>query len=280
MNKRIAIACLMMVSVSNCQSVKKDYLITLHTDYGNIRLVLYDETPLHKENFLKRVRNNAYDSVIFHRVIEGFMIQGGDPPRSAGTAEADTGTLSAELVPKYFHHRGALAAARQGDAVNPERKSSVSQFYIVQGRTYTEEELLIDRDKLLQGLSQLIMDPNYDTLRQAFMALEEKGDWSAYQAKIYACKPLIEQALDINVSQQMSPDRLSAYTQIGGTPHLDDTYTVFGRVVEGMEVVDTIAALPRDRADQPLTHVFMHTSMEELPQKELYARYGLNTLEE
>ena len=190
---------LIMIS---CQSNAQTY--TIETNLGNIQVKLYDKTPLHKENFEKLVDAQLYDSVMFHRIIQGFMIQTGNPatkPGFDGTSKIDLNyTVEAEFVPEYFHKKGALAAARTGDAVNPEKRSSSSQFYIVQGRTFADEEL-----------NQL----------EAEMNLEF---------------PELQRGI---------------YKMIGGTPFLDQNYTVFGEVVKGMAVVDAIAAIPTGPGNFP-----------------------------
>ena len=191
-------------------------VVRMETSLGNIRLRLYDETVCHRENMLKLVREGFYNGMLFHRVIEDFMIQTGDPQsRLARTGallgDGDTGyTLKAEIVPGYFHKRGALAAAREGDDVNPEKNSSGSQFYIVEGKVFSPEELTALVDRINRN-------------RQTKLVL--------------------------------SPEQVEAYTTIGGSPHLDGEYTVFGEVIEGMEVVKQISEQPTDENDRPLTDV-------------------------
>jgi peptidyl-prolyl cis-trans isomerase B (cyclophilin B) len=180
----------------SCQAQTQTY--TIETSLGNIKVKLYDNTPLHKENFEKLVSEQFYDSVLFHRIIQGFMIQTGN---GATKGLGDLGyTVPAEFVPENFHKKGALSAARTGDAVNPEKRSSSSQFYIVQGRTYTDQELDVIEEKL-------------------------QVEYSEFQRGIYKT--------------------------MGGTPFLDQNYTVFGEVVEGLEVVDKIAAVPTRAGDWP-----------------------------
>ena len=190
--------------------MKETTLVKMHTNYGEIVLKLYEETPLHRDNFIKLAQDGIYDGLLFHRVIEKFMIQGGDPDsRDAEPGKMlGEGTLGynipAEIVPHLFHRRGALCAAREADDVNPNRESSSSQFYIVQGRTFTEKELNI-------------MSKNYGL--------------------------------------KLTDEQRKVYTTEGGAPHLDGSYTVFGEVVEGMDVVDKIASVKRDKFDRPLEDV-------------------------
>ena len=204
--------------------------VLIETTMGNIRVALYNETPLHRDNFLKLIREyHYYDSLLFHRVIPDFMIQAGDPysknaPKGAvlGDHSLDY-TIPAEIrLPQIYHKRGALAAAREPDMVNPKRESSSSQFYIVYGRKQDERGLQRGRDNL----------------RQLF------GD-----------------------SIKMTDEMREAYTTVGGTPHLDGGYTVFGEVLEGMYVVDRIQRVERDANDRPLedVRIVKATILKDLP---------------
>ena len=214
--KRYLFVLFAVAMLMSCSS-KKEYKVRMYTTAGNIDLVLYDETPLHRDNFIKLVKESVYDSLLFHRVIPDFMIQAGDPASKnapAGTllGEGDLGyTVPAEFMPElYYHKRGVLAAAREGDDVNPERASSACQFYIVWGRVFTAEELESYRN-------------NY---------------------KRRTGKELV-----------ITPEQSAAYTTVGGTPHLDGQYTVFGEVISGLDVVDRIQNVQCDGNDRPLRDV-------------------------
>jgi len=189
--------------------------VRIETSKGTIVVELYDETPKHRDNFLKLAGEGFYDGSLFHRVIGGFMAQGGDPESKTAQPEQRLGTggpgytVEAEIDPAYIHVKGALAAARQGDQVNPQRRSSGSQFYIVQGRDVTKE-----------SLQKLVMS---------------KG--SAGQPFSY------------------TPDQIAAYEELGGTPHLDMQYTVFGRVIEGLDVLDAICGVQVNRSNRPLEDI-------------------------
>lgn len=184
-------------------------MILLETTLGNIKIRLYDDTPVHTNNFKKLVGEGFYDGILFHRVIEGFMIQTGDPDSKNATPGQHLGaggpgyTLPAEIIPAHFHKAGAIAAARTGDQTNPMRRSSGSQFYIVHGKTTPKEQL-----------------------------------------QAYA-----------RYGFEFSEEQLEAYATVGGAPTLDAQYTVFGEVVEGMDVVDKIATVDKDAADRPKTDV-------------------------
>lgn len=189
----------------------------MYTTAGNIDFLLYNETPAHRDNFVRLVEEAVYDSLLFHRVIKDFMIQGGDPtsknaPRGAMLGEGDLGyKVAAEIMPSlHFHKRGTLAAAREGDDVNPEKASSASQFYIVWGKVFTTEQLQQMRDFYNRRTGDTI---------------------------------------------SLTPQQIEAYTTIGGTPHLDGGYTVFGEVVEGLDVVEAIQNVRCDAADRPLEDV-------------------------
>ena len=257
-------------------SAEKDYLVTFSTPYGDMHAVLYDATPKHKRNFLKLAQSGQYDSTLFHRVIADFMIQGGDlTTRPAATpADAVEYTVPAEFVDTLFHRKGALAAARQGDQLNPERASSGSQFYIVQGKKYTEAELTVDMDKLSKGVQQLVQFVDYADEGEKLIALYESGDYEGYTQAMLALKPAVEEKLDVDVDREYSDERLQAYTTVGGVPHLDDTYTVFGQVLDNLAVIDSIAKQPTGRADKPIKNIYFTVSVEEMPKKKITKNYG------
>jgi cyclophilin family peptidyl-prolyl cis-trans isomerase len=259
---------------------KKDHLVTIKTKYGEMAAILYDETPKHKENFLKLVRQNYYDSLLFHRVIEGFMIQGGDPDSKNSTHDQRLGnggpgyTIPAEFNPKFFHEKGALSAARLGDAMNPEKASSGSQFYIVQGTVQSEAKITLDQEKYGRALQQFFQKPEnkiyYDSINTFF----QTGDQQGYEAYIVNLKPVIEKQLGLSVDRDVSSELVKTYTTVGGTPQLDGEYTVFGKVIKGLEVIDKIAAQPKDPNDRPLEDVRMQITVEEMPRRKIEKTYG------
>ena len=257
-------------------TTEKDYLVTFTTPYGDMHAVLYDATPKHKRNFLELAQSGQYDSTLFHRVIADFMIQGGDLATrpSATPADAVDYTIPAELVDTLFHRKGALAAARQGDQMNPERASSGSQFYIVQGKTYPEAELTVDMNKLSQGVEQLVQFVDYADEGEKLITLYESGDYEGYTQAMLALKPAVEEKLDIEVDRDYPTERLQAYTTGGGVPHLDDTYTVFGQVIDNLAVIDSIAKQPTGRADKPIKNIYFTVSVEEMTKKKITNTYG------
>lgn len=253
---------------------KKDFLVTIHTSFGDMKAVLYDETPLHRENFLKLIKEGAYDSTTWHRVIKEFMVQGGGVDMKPN-APKRTDRIPAEIDARLFHVKGALAAARQGDRVNPEKASSWCQFYIVQGKTWTKDELTLDQQKLNAGLGKLLQNDKHLALREELVAMQEKRDFDAMNKLVMSKASLIESELGISVRKEISQERIDAYTTIGGAPHLDDEYTVFGQIVEGFEVIDKIAATKTIR-DKPIENLYLTMEVEEVAKKKLSKHFGIS----
>ncbi len=273
----IVFALIILLVASSCK-VDKDYVVSIETEHDVMKAVLFDETPKHKENFIKLAQSGRYDSTIFHRVMKNFMIQGGDIDRKEGVVSKST--IPAEFVKKYFHKKGALAAARQPDNVNPKKASSWCQFYIVQGQKFDKNELTIDQGKMNNALGQLMQMEKYADLRQELTGLYQSGDMEGYSKKIASLKSIVEEELKINVSKNISADRVEAYSTVGGAPHLDDDYTVFGQVVEGLEVIDKVAEEPVGGGNKPHKDIFMKITVEELPKKKITELYGIEYPEE
>ena len=235
--------------------------VELQTSLGNIVVELYNETPQHRDNFIKLVKEGYYDGVLFHRVIKDFMIQTGDGnSKTAGPndmlGDGDPGyTIPAEFVyPKYFHKRGALAAARTGDQVNPERSSSGSQFYIVTGKVYGSDELKMMTQRMADMRKQDIFRRLVTENHERIQALQQTQD----QAGIQELQNELIQLTEAEAAKapfSLTDEQLNAYTSVGGTPHLDGQYTVFGEVIEGMDVVDKIQNVETGSADRPTTDV-------------------------
>jgi peptidyl-prolyl cis-trans isomerase B (cyclophilin B) len=285
MSKTLAVFfCFLLLITSCAQNKKNDYVITIKTEYGDMVAILYDETPLHKANFVKLAKEHYFDSLLFHRVIPGFMIQGGDSASRHAAPGVPLGmggkkyTIPAEFNSKFFHEKGALSAARQGDQVNPTKASSGSQFYIVQGTVFTQADvdaMKTDMNKLMTGLRKMFEDPQYKPLLDSLNQLYFSGDMQAYQKHLIELVPRVEKATGTKVSKDISPEKVKAYTTIGGAPHLDGDYTVFGKVIKGLNVIDSIANVQRDGGDRPLKDVRMFVTVEEMPKKKITKEYGV-----
>jgi peptidylprolyl isomerase len=244
--------------------------VLIHTDFGDIKIVLFDETPKHRDNFLKLVRNGTIDSTLFHRVIAQFMIQGGDidskkakPGAMLGNGEVGY-TIPAEIHPHLFHKRGALAGARQSDDVNPTRASSGCQFYIVQGRTFTDTMLTglqanMDQQLKQQIFNKIINAPENASLRNSFINAQNRYNQTRNPDSLNHYSTVVNPMIDAEFAKTphrvLTPEQRAVYRTSGGAPHLDGAYTVFGEVVSGMEVVDQIAAQQVDAMYRPLVDI-------------------------
>ena len=236
-------------------------LVRLETTMGDITVKLYNETPKHRDNFIKLVEEGTYDGTLFHRVIKDFMIQAGDPESknandTAKLGSGDVGyTIPAELVPTLYHKRGALAAARQPDNINPERASSGCQFYIVTGRVFNEDQLIA----MQQNMNQARLDTIFQNLARKHMKEIYKMRKADDMAGLLALQDTLEAQAKEQQRQEgirkFTPEQIKAYMGEGGAPHLDGDYTVFGEVVEGMDAVSRIEAVKTNKADRPLENV-------------------------
>ena len=235
--------------------------VKLETSLGNIVVELYNETPQHRDNFIKLVQNGTYDGVLFHRVIKDFMVQTGDPDSKTAASDSQLGAggpgydLPAEIVyPKFFHKRGVLAAARESDQVNPERKSSGSQFYIVTGRRFSEYQLEAMSERLATQTKAKIFQALALERLDELNSLLAQGDTLAVTAIETELKRQTEEIYGKN-PVQFTQEQIQAYSTIGGSPHLDGQYTVFGEVVSGMDVVDKIQNVTTGAHDRPVDDV-------------------------
>jgi peptidylprolyl isomerase/peptidyl-prolyl cis-trans isomerase B (cyclophilin B) len=245
------------IKMENQTENLKDALVDIKTSVGDIRIRLYGETPKHRDNFLKLVKEGFYEDVLFHRVINQFMIQTGDPSSKGAPAGKSLGTggpgydIDAEIIyPQYFHKRGALAAARQGDEVNPDRRSSGSQFYIVTGKVYNAGQLAQMEKQLQYQQMQTIFNDLAKQHRDTIMAMRRNRDQAGLQALQEELVKKTEAEAAKNPAK-FTQAQIDAYTTVGGTPHLDGTYTVFGEVVEGMDVVAKIETTATGAQDRP-----------------------------
>lgn len=240
---------------------KKDVKVVMHTTLGDVTLLLYGDTPKHMENFVKLASEGYYDGLLFHRVIKDFMVQGGDPQSRNAAKGAALGMgdpsyqIDAEIVwPRHYHKRGALAAARQGDQVNPEKKSSGSQFYIVTGKTMSEGQVDAMERNMQHAAMQEIFNKLAQEHRDSIMSMRRNRDQAGLQALQEELVKKTE-AIAAENPVKMTEEQRRDYTTIGGTPHLDRAYTVFGEVLDGMDVVDKIQQVETDGRDRPIEDV-------------------------
>jgi len=246
----------------------KEPMVLISTDYGDMKVKLYNATPQYRDNFIKLVEKGFYDSLLFHRIIKSFMIQGGDPESKHAAAgvmlgNGDVGyTIPAEFNDSLFHKKGALCAARTD---NPEMASSGCQFYIVQGKPVTDEELTQTENSINNGFrmqtafQKIINSPANGSLRDKFARFQQSQQQDSINA-------LIKDSIMPLINAEMKPFKYTAnqremYKQVGGVPHLDQGYTVFGEVVEGLDVVDKIAAVQTAQGDRPVQDVRMKMTM-------------------
>jgi len=247
-----------------CSAPKEGTMLLMKTSKGDMKIKLYDETPLHRDNIVKLAQQGYYDSLLFHRVINEFMIQGGDPESKGAVPGAVLGnggpgyTIDAEInYPALFHKKGALAAARTGDQVNPEKKSSGSQFYIVQGKTYNDEGFK-EIEKRYEGMKrQQLFYQTLEEYKDTLQAIQQTGDQSAMMNMRVMIEEVVEKKLADGPKLTIPEEVKEVYRTVGGVPHLDDNYTVFGEVVEGLEVIDAIAAVEKNGQDRPVDDVYI-----------------------
>ncbi len=243
----------------------KDVLVELSTDYGKMKILLYGETPQHQANFLKLVEKGFFNDLLFHRVIKDFMIQGGDPESKGAAANKQLGaggvgyTIPAEFVyPKYFHKKGALAAARQSDQVNPEKRSSGCQFYIVQGKKMNDAEI---KQMELNLLGKAKQKRFYEIVKERSAEInqlrKDRNQEGLQNLQLEITAQLEKEFEGREADYAMPAEMKEAYKTVGGTPFLDGEYTVFGEVVEGLDVIDAIAAVETNPGDRPKKDVKM-----------------------
>lgn len=271
-SNKILLICLAFIALTACNAGSKRQtnhhmenekrtLVKLETTMGNITVALYNETPKHRDNFIKLVKEGVYDSTLFHRVIKQFMIQAGDPDskNASDTAMLGSGdvgyTIPAEFNPKFFHKKGVLAAARQGDDVNPEKASSGCQFYIVTGRKFTEPQLLGMENKINEQREEALFDSLARQHMKEIYKMRKAGDNAGLLELQDTLEAQARELADKEEKFRFTPEQIKAYSTIGGAPHLDGSYTVFGEVTEGMEVVDNIVIAKTNRADRPIENI-------------------------
>jgi cyclophilin family peptidyl-prolyl cis-trans isomerase len=255
--KTVTLFVLLLAYSCNAPGGNENTVILMKTTLGDIKIKLYDDTPVHRDNFIKLVNTGFYEGISFHRVINRFMIQAGDPltrtvPVAKSADSLNSYTIPAEFNRLHFHKRGALAAAREGNDVNPDMRSSGTHFYIVQGTLLTDDELAMAENSINSNLKQAIFNQNIryiaDSARFSGIPLSEAEIQEKASEKMF-------NYLTTNENYVIPEDQRIVYKTIGGVPRLDATYTVFGEVIEGLDVVDKIAAVQTDGADKPLNDI-------------------------
>lgn len=269
---RILFFILSVLSFTACGK-DKDYVVTMATRHGEIKVILFDDTPVHKENFLDLAESGRFDSTQFHRVIQGFMIQGGDVYGKEGLPAQEWPTLPAEIQRSHVHIKGMLAAARQGDNINPQKRSNGSQFYIVQGRTYEELELTTDFPALQKAVFQYMQLESQKQMKEEYSRLFAEGKMDSLTQLLLSKRDEIAKTLSLKLTKDYSPEQIKAYAELGGTPHLDFEYTVFGQVIQGLEVVDKIAAEKTAR-EVPIDPVILKMTVEKMSRKKIEKDFG------
>jgi cyclophilin family peptidyl-prolyl cis-trans isomerase len=257
LKKSLVLPVLLFVMSCNAPGGNENSVIVINTTLGDIKIKLYDGTPIHRDNIIKLINSGFYDGVSFHRVIKDFMIQTGDPETKSGKKvnlpdSMKTYTIPAEFNNQYFHKKGAVAAARQGNETNPEMRSSGTQFYIVQGVKFNDSDLttaeLRINSNIKQGLFNKLIKETADSIRLSGNTIPDGQVQEIASVKMF-------EYLTTHPDYKISEDQRNVYKSIGGTPRLDGAYTVFGEVIEGLDVVDKIAAVTTDSGDKPVTDV-------------------------
>lgn len=275
--------------LSYLKDKKKDQVVTISTSFGEMKAVLFDDTPKHKENFLKLVNEGFYNGTTFHRVIKQFMIQGGDPnskdDNPGNDGQGGPGyTIEAEINPRYYHVKGALSAARLGDAQNPEKRSSGSQFYVVQGKTMTAQEVETigenaNAQKKYNLFQTVTREEQYREKLMEGIKAQREGDKAKEQEVTAFFQKIVDERMAAEGElPEMSVNQKAAYRTLGGTPHLDQQYTVFGMVIAGLDVLDKIAEQPTGGAQgsTPNEKIAMTVSVEELSVKKIAKLAGIS----
>lgn len=264
---------LLTVLLFSC-SVEKDYVIKIQTKHGDMYAVLFDETPKHKQNFIDLAEAGRFDSTEFHRIIKDFMIQGGDVFTKEKLPPDTWPTIEAEIVPGLIHKKGMIAAARMGDKVNPEKRSSGSQFYIIQGKTYNPDELVTDMELLSETYFKYIQLGSNEALKEEYARLYQTQQFDSLTQRMLSEKANLEAFYNLDLEKPMTPEQVQTYTTIGGTPHLDGEYTVFGEVIKGLDVMEKIAKVPTGDRSKPLEPIYMIVTVELISKSKITKEFG------
>lgn len=264
------IAVIILFAVISCGGSDKkqnDTIVSIKTEFGEIKVKLYDETPLHKQNFLKLVNEGVYNDLLFHRVIKNFMIQGGDPDSKNAQPGARLGggslgyTIPAEIKPNLYHKRGVLAAARTGGPSNPEKRSSASQFYIVQGEVYRQGQLDTLEMKINKQRKDIMLRENLEAESEKLNKFRADNDREGFNLFMARVVEKVDSIYDAGNQFVLTDEQREIYSTIGGYPSLDGEYTVFGEVIEGMDTVDKIAEVEKDSNNRPVNDIRMKVEL-------------------
>ena len=259
-------ASLLFTQCKTQKKTNKGTVVEIETTMGTMKIKLYDETTEHKKNFLKLINENYYDGVLFHRVIKNFMIQAGDPDSKTATKGQALGsggpgyTIPAEFNTKFIHKKGALSAARTGGPSNPEKRSSGSQFYVVQGQKYNNEQLTqmeaqSEMSQVGPFIRPFINNPDNEKLKSEIEALQKANNKVGLDSIVKVITNIIKKEHPEIKALKYTDKQRELYKTIGGTPHLDGGYTVFGEVIEGIEIIDKIANVKTEKGDRPTEDV-------------------------
>lgn len=251
------------ISCSHAEKGGNDTMVLIKTEFGNLKVKLYNDTPEHKQNFIKLVNDGFYNGLLFHRVIQNFMIQGGDPDSKNAQPGVRLGTgnvgytLPAEILPNHIHKKGALAAARLGGPSNPKKRSSGSQFFIVEGDVVSNGALDTMEMVLNNRAKNDFYKKQFNTAASELNEFRKNKDQNGFNVRVAEIRAEADSLWAKHKKLAFTPEQRKSYTTVGGYPSLDGEYTVFGEVVEGMDVLDKIEAVETDRYDRPLHDIKM-----------------------
>lgn len=265
MKRLLFLTFLPLLLFSNCTDrpldPNKPVYVKIKMTMGDVTVLLYDDTPLHKENFIKLCQENAHDNVLFHRIVQDFVVQGGDPTSKAHEAGVRYGgdgggyTVPAEILPHYFNKKGALIDAKLGDDVNPERASAGTQFCFVQGKVLTDEELAEKEERINEIRRNWLYHKFRKQLSEEYPALANDEDGLHTEASL-----MVWDTLAVAGRYEIPEERRQIYKTIGGIPHLDGSVTIFGEVVDGFDVVEEMSLVETDSYDRPVEDVWVKST--------------------
>ena len=262
--------CLLFFGSFSFKHKRSETLVLIHTNIGDIKIKLYDDTPLHRDNFIKLIKQKYYNGILFHRIIKNFMVQTGDPDSKNAEKGKLLGiggpgyTIPAEISMKYIHKKGALAAARLGSDVNPKKESSGSQFYVVTGQVITNEILNQNEHQILEAkrgelINAYLSKPENKEMMPNLEKCKKNDDKEGFDKIVEKITEDLDPEFKKLDSIKYTPSQREEYVKNGGSPHLDNDYTVFGEVIEGMDIIEKMSLLATDSNDRPLEDVIIIT---------------------